>query len=202
MRNYSFDVLKLFLALLVVFIHIHVPWREVILPLTRCAVPCFFMISGYFLYNLDMENMKKKLRKGIMRMLYIISLSNMLYIIPWLNHYMKMSDSFQLGWGDVAHFLILGIPLFNPEGVHLWYLQAYLYVLIALYVLLHKSYFNRILSIAVPLLFISHLLWKHMPPFMGSVYHWFSPIIIFFICIIVSMITLSIQNYLNTHRVL
>ena len=38
MRNYSFDVLKLFLALLVVFIHIHVPWREVILPLTRCAV--------------------------------------------------------------------------------------------------------------------------------------------------------------------
>ena len=50
-------------------------------------------------------------------MLYIISLSNMLYIIPWLNHYMKMSDSFQLGWGDVAHFLILGIPLFNPEGV-------------------------------------------------------------------------------------
>lgn len=337
MRNYSFDVLKLFLALLVVFIHIHVPWREVILPLTRCAVPCFFMISGYFLYNLDMENMKKKPRKGIMRMLYIISLSNMLYIIPWLNHYMKMSDSFQLGWGDVAHFLILGIPLFNPEGVHLWYLQAYLYVLIALYVLLHKSYFNRILSIAVPLLFISHLLWKHivpmfvtddtltfaflgyfpaylsiafpavglgilikkyqakincylddkdcwillivsvimcyiesfilrtlgivnagdilvftpfvafalvmitlftpmrssnvmskwgekyslyvyiyhpfvgfvigsiredMPPFMGSVYHWFSPIIIFFICIIVSMITLSIQNYLNTHRVL
>ena len=63
MRNYSFDVLKLFLALLVVFIHIHVPWREVILPLTRCAVPCFFMISGYFLYNLDMENMKKKTSK-------------------------------------------------------------------------------------------------------------------------------------------
>lgn len=337
MRNYSFDVLKLFLALLVVFIHIYVPWREVILPLTRCAVPCFFMISGYFLYNLDMENMKKKLRKGIMRMLYIISLSNMLYIIPWLNHYMKMSDSFQLGWGDVAHFLVLGIPLFNPEGVHLWYLQAYLYVLIALYALLRKSYFNRVLIIVVPLLFTLHILWKHivpmfvtgdtltfallgyfpaylsiafpavglgmlvrkyqtkincffdnksswallfvsvimcylevfllkksgitntgdilvftplmafalmmitqftpmrepnimsewgekyslyvyichpfigfviglmredMPSLMGSVYHWFSPMIIFFISIIISMIILSIQNYLNTRKVI
>lgn len=31
MRNYSFDVLKLFLSLLVVFIHIHVPWRDFIL---------------------------------------------------------------------------------------------------------------------------------------------------------------------------
>ena len=53
MRNHSFDILKLFLALLVVFIHIHVPWRDSILPLTRCAVPCFFMISGFFLYNLN-----------------------------------------------------------------------------------------------------------------------------------------------------
>lgn len=75
-----------------------------------------------------------------------------------------MPDSFQLGWCDVMNFLILGIPLFNPEGVHLWYLQAYLYVLIAVYVLLRKSYFNRVLIIAVPLLFTLHILWKHIVP--------------------------------------
>lgn len=337
MRNHSFDILKLLLALLVVFIHIPVPWRDSILPLTRYAVPCFFMISGYFLYNSDMEKMKKKLRKGIMRMLYIIFFSNILYIIPWLNHYIEMPDSFQLGWCDVVIFFILGIPLFNPEGVHLWYLQAYLYVLIAVCVLLRKSYYNRVLIIAVPLLFTLHILWKHivpmfvtgdtltfallgyfpaylsiafpavglgmlvrkyqtkincffdnksswallfasvimcylevfllkrsgitntgdilvftplvafalmmitqftpmrkpnimsewgekyslyvyichpfigfvigliredMPSLMGSVYHWFSPMIIFFISIIISMIILSIQNYLNTRKVL
>lgn len=64
MRNYSFDVLKLFLSLLVVFIHIHVPWRDFILPLTRCAVPCFFMISGFFLYNMDKEKMRQRVGKA------------------------------------------------------------------------------------------------------------------------------------------
>lgn len=337
MRNYSFDVLKLFLSLLVVFIHIHVPWRDFILPFTRCAVPCFFMISGFFLYNMDKDKMRQRVGQGIRRMFNITFFATLLYMIPWILHHMQSPDMYQIDFIDLVNFVFWGIPLFLPEGIHLWYLQAYLYVLIAVYVLLRKSYFNRVLIIAVPLLFTLHILWKHivpmfvtgdtltfallgyfpaylsiafpavglgmlvrkyqtkincffdnksswallfasvimcylevfllkrsgitntgdilvftpfvafelmmitqftpmrkpnimsewgekyslyvyichpfigfvigliredMPSLMGSVYHWFSPMIIFFISIIISMIILSIQNYLNTRKVL
>lgn len=157
MRNHSFDILKLFLALLVVFIHIHVPWRDSILPLTRCAVPCFFMISGYFLYTADKEKMRQRVRNGIRRMFNITLFATLLYMIPWIWHHMQTPDVYQIGFADSVNFVFLGIPLFLPEGVHLWYLQAYLYVLIVLYVLLRKSYFNRVLFISVPLLLTLHI---------------------------------------------
>lgn len=152
MRNYSFDVLKLFLSLLVVFIHIHVPWRDFILPLTRCAVPCFFMISGFFLYNMDKEKMRQRVGQGIRRMFNITLFATLLYMIPWILHYMQSPDMYQIDFIDLVNFVFWGIPLFLPEGIHLWYLQAYLYVLITVYVLLRKSYFNRVLIIAVPLI--------------------------------------------------
>ena len=128
MRNYSFDVLKLFLSLLVVFIHIHVPWRDFILPLTRCAVPCFFMISGFFLYNMDKEKMRQRVGQGIRRMFNITLFATLLYMIPWILHYMQSPDMYQIDFIDLVNFVFWGIPLFLPEGIHLWYLQAYLYV--------------------------------------------------------------------------
>ena len=45
-RNYSIDILKFICAILVVFLHTDCVYHDYILPLTRCAVPCFFMISG------------------------------------------------------------------------------------------------------------------------------------------------------------
>lgn len=50
-RNYSIDILKFICAILVVFLHTDCVYHDYILPLTRCAVPCFFMISGYLLFN-------------------------------------------------------------------------------------------------------------------------------------------------------
>ena len=52
-RNYSIDILKTICCFLIIIIHIPWNFKEEILPLTRCAVPCFFMISGFFLYQKD-----------------------------------------------------------------------------------------------------------------------------------------------------
>lgn len=51
-RQYNIDILRLICALLVVCIHCtNYSLREYILPITRIAVPIFFIISGYFLYS-------------------------------------------------------------------------------------------------------------------------------------------------------
>ena len=55
MRNFSLDVLKCICAILVVFLHSDWKYRDALLPLARCAVPCFFMISGYLLYDREGE---------------------------------------------------------------------------------------------------------------------------------------------------
>ena len=50
-RNYSIDILKFICVTMVVFAHTKCAYQDIILPLIRCAVPCFFMISGYLLYK-------------------------------------------------------------------------------------------------------------------------------------------------------
>ena len=52
-RLYNIDSLKFLCAVLVIFLHVRTPYQEYILPLTRCAVPCFFMISGYLIFTND-----------------------------------------------------------------------------------------------------------------------------------------------------
>ena len=59
-RNDNIDALKTICAFLVVCIHIKFPSKvdSLISPLERCAVPIFFMISGYF-YCFSWERKKK-----------------------------------------------------------------------------------------------------------------------------------------------
>ena len=53
MRNYSIDTLKFICAFLVIFIHTPQPdvYYIAITPISRCAVPIFFMISGYYTFG-------------------------------------------------------------------------------------------------------------------------------------------------------
>ena len=50
-RNSVFDVLRLLLAIVVVGIHARVFAVGLGYPLCRLAVPLFFILSAYFLYN-------------------------------------------------------------------------------------------------------------------------------------------------------
>lgn len=114
------DGIRMFLALLVVCIHVPCAlkgWYEFILPV---AVPGFFIISGFLMYGKSMDSYKR----GIRKMLILTICSNLLYlpvyvfcgkivdwrcILSWIN------------WICINESIVIG---------HLWYLHAYLYVLV------------------------------------------------------------------------
>lgn len=77
-RNYSIDILKFICAILVVFLHTDCVYHDYILPLTRCAVPCFFMISGYLLFN-DGDIEISRLKRSTRNILHIIVWSTLLF---------------------------------------------------------------------------------------------------------------------------
>ncbi len=125
-RNYSIDTLKFICAVLVVMLHTESVYQDLILPITRCAVPVFFMISGYLLYN-GKEIGKERLKRNIVTIAKIMLWSTLLFAV--LKEFMALYHGYLFlpnakEWID---FIVLNE---NPFGFHLWYLGAYLYVLL------------------------------------------------------------------------
>lgn len=60
-RSNGIDSLRLFFAFCVVIIHVPVFGGNRIWPLLRCAVPFFYIVSGYFAYNPSESDFKSKL---------------------------------------------------------------------------------------------------------------------------------------------
>ena len=65
MRNKSLDAVKAIAACLVVCIHVSFPGQagQLVKVLARCAVPFFFMVSGYFCYYQNCNASKRILSK-------------------------------------------------------------------------------------------------------------------------------------------
>lgn len=150
MRNHSLDTLKFICAVLVVMLHVKTPWQHYYLPITRCAVPVFFIISGYFLMG---EGMINRMWKGSRRILVILVYSSILFAFV-----SYVLNGFNLGSiiptvSKVVRFVLLND---NPWAFHLWYLSAYLYVLL-LCIVIDKYKLWTIAFGAVPLLLMTDL---------------------------------------------
>ena len=78
-RLYNIDLLKFFCAVLVIFLHMHTPYQGYILPLTRCAVPCFLIVSGYFIFNTDEQKFQSNLKRNIGKIFHIFVWSTLLF---------------------------------------------------------------------------------------------------------------------------
>ena len=109
---------------MVVLIHVQSFYREPLSAITACAVPGFFVISGYLLYD---DNYLLRLRKNLKRILIITIWSTIFYALLYLykstNH--PTPSVFTI---ESLHRFILYNE--NPFIYHLWYLNAYIYVLI------------------------------------------------------------------------
>ena len=125
-RNYSIDTLKFICAVLVILLHTGSTYQDFILPITRCAVPCFFMISGYLLYS-GKKIGNKRLKRSIVTIAKIMLWSTLLFAV--LKEFMALYHGhlFIPNAKEWIDFIVLNE---NPFGFHLWYLGAYLYVLL------------------------------------------------------------------------
>jgi len=164
-RYTGLDFLKFVCAFLVVYIHSCSDSyaNEYIIPITRIAVPVFFMITGFF-YE-ETVNKNRRLEQ-IRKILKYILFSNLIYLVfaftPTIVQTLLSHNSGLLSekLSSVFSFQSLGNFIFfneSPFASHLWYLNSILYVLIIAMICTKFNIF-RVLYIVTPLLLIADLL--------------------------------------------
>lgn len=138
-RLYSVDLLKFFCAALVVLLHCQWKYRDTFLPLTRCAVPCFYIISGYLLYN-NGHIGSNRIKRNIINVVKITINATLLYILCTLGVSIAKGDGIELP----TMSMMIAWVVFNdcPFGFHLWYLYAYIYVLLIVWLFEKKQKIN------------------------------------------------------------
>lgn len=161
-RNYSIDILKFICAILVVFLHTDCVYHDYILPLTRCAVPCFFMISGYLLFN-DGDIEISRLKRSTRNILHIIVWSTLLFACYKEAVAIHQGSVYIPSLRELFNFIVLNE---NPFGGHLWYLGAYLYVLL-IAMIISKYKIWKYMFYAIPILLLTDLI-------LGSIVYFFS----------------------------
>ena len=155
-RNYSIDVLKFVAAVMVVIVHMS-DWfaHQALMPLVRCAVPCFFMISGYLLYSRD----------GIGRERLLRNVRHIAWMCAWTMVLFAVLDVCCIVFAhlrewptlkDLRNLIFLNVYPFSSLGGHLWYILAYLYVLLIM-MFVDKYRLWRWLFAATPLLWAGYM---------------------------------------------
>ena len=162
-RFYSIDVMKIVAAFMVICIHLPFPGvvSEIIGPLTTIAVPYFFMVSGFFLWDTNKKRIEEKTIKSIKKTLIYLFTANLLYFV-WGLLLSLVSDNRTIMEYLISSFSInstLKFILLNqsPFGVHLWYLSAYLYVLVIYYFAVKFGKTKQVIMLA-PFLLIGNLI--------------------------------------------
>ena len=168
-RNALMDTLRLAGAFFVVLLHAPLPggFGEAVKPILRCAVPFFFMVSGWWLADNDMARVKARLNKQARRMFFLLAISCAAFFAMHVAYSVFIEKTgfaapFQalLDYRAAASFLAFNnTDLFWPGGsAHLWFLAALLYALLFLRLALehfplHRLYYliPVLLAIAMPL---------------------------------------------------
>lgn len=138
-------------AILVVLIHSQFLFKDIVFPLLRIAVPIFFMISGYFIY--DENNAGLKINRSIKSIFSIFIWSNILFlffkeVFSVAHHAVYVPDT-----NELIKFIVFNE---DPFGWHLWYIGAYLYLLVIVrFINKHNKW--TLLFKSIPVLLIVHL---------------------------------------------
>lgn len=136
-RNVTLDLFKLFASYMVIFIHF--PFEgllgQFVNSLARFAVPFFFISSGFFCYNNDIQKIKGKLKHvGLLALL-----SSAIYI-PFTafkeyfyNGSIDCAIDYLKGFLNIKYWM--NLLLFNEtkSSIHLWFLFALIYVYLIQY---------------------------------------------------------------------
>lgn len=160
-KNTTLELLKLFAAYMVVFIHVTFYGKTGVImdALARFAVPLFFLTSGYFSYNITPEKIRKR-AKHIFNLILAATVCCILFGISTL--LLSGNSGGILAYlGEIFHpVMILRLLVFNKpvSSGHLWYLWAMLYVYIVYYFATKRGIKEKTIFKASFILLALHLL--------------------------------------------
>ena len=152
-RMSSLDVMKCFAAFCVVWIHYGV---SVLGPVTRCAVPLFFIITGYY-YPMMIK--KGKFWRHVRKLLVMVLCASALYGVYTLQREIRQ-DTLGEWINNNLNFRTIGRAIINDKDLfaqHLWYFWAVLYDLVFFY-FADKWKLNKWLRYAAFLLLLTFLM--------------------------------------------
>lgn len=127
-RHFAIDRLRFICAVMIVFLHVPYLGHDFLLPITRCAVPCFFMISGYLIYSANGIG-RNRWRRIFVHIVKITLTANLLYAVFTVVYDLMHGDAWLMSFRQLLIMAFFN----NSPGVlagHLWYLNAYVYVLL------------------------------------------------------------------------
>ncbi|MCM1041759.1 MAG: acyltransferase [Bacteroides sp.] len=150
------QVLKLICAFFVVNIHLAWDWKYVLLPVSRIAVPVFFMISGYFMLNKEGVLQGKKVKKMLFKILWMTFAANLVYMVAdiWLDPWRSRALGELYTW---IRLVLIG----DHFSCAFWYLNAYIQALAIIFLFI-KLKAERWLYLWIPVgLFFNFILGKY-----------------------------------------
>lgn len=137
-------VLKFICACMVVQIHTNSICKDLFLPLCKIAVPFFFAISGFFMYDSVCGINRGRIKKAFFKILKITVLFQFLYF------------GFEVAQSLLLNKPVNSIPntldefigfLFSGFGFHLWYLHSYLILLVIVWCVVRMNRIEALIPI-------------------------------------------------------
>ena len=134
-KNSTLELFKLLASYMVVFIHIsfYGKFGAIVDALARFAVPFFFLVSGYYSYQITCEKIKKRIKNIITLLILAIVCCNIFEIAILLRWNIDGLGAFFYKYTDISTFINLLIFNLPVNFGHLWYLLAILYVYVVYY---------------------------------------------------------------------
>lgn len=163
-RNKGLDIARFIMAFCVVCIHL--PFSGIvggaIMTMTRAAVPFFFVVSGYFIGDITKKN--NRVKKQLVAISRITVIASLLYIgwYTFLAYYQSTGVKKYFSSTFNPNNLIKWI-FFNdvPIAFHLWYLYAYVYVLLVVQAIGRFLSIKRVFAIVPCLLSVDLIFGKY-----------------------------------------
>lgn len=169
-RNYSLDFLKIISAFMIVCIHFKFSGSvgEVAVIIGRFAVPVFFMISGYYSYNVDCRKIKNK----ILHIAKIYFCALVLYFCFNIAVFIYAGQYREAIWYASTYFRIryvLTAVLFNESltAMHLWFMGALIYSYLIQYFIVRMNIKDRIVYVASGVLLMINIAFGVGPSVFG-----------------------------------
>jgi peptidoglycan/LPS O-acetylase OafA/YrhL len=189
-RNKTIDLFRLVCAVLVVFIHfgrsIGISRGGATGVITNCiyalavlAVPLFFMISGYFLYNKNPTKIRQNAKKSVIKLLKIFVIWQVAYFVftGVLNgDFVEQVSSLSIY--NFWNLLFFNQPLL--DGLVLWFVLALLYSAGLFYLMSSIKRFDILFMVgafgyALGLIFVQYSSFFHLVPIDADLFQlsWF-----------------------------